>query len=275
MEPLSLVEKMAIPVNKFLLRLEKPFLISYATLWVAVYLLSRFNLELYTDHASWFIWLPCLLVILPISLYAMLRTKSANKGWYEKAGIFVMYTLFGLFSSIYIIVNGDLMISAADNRDKTAMVKLTEVRKVFYKSGFDHTSVTVETASGTVVLQGRPFIYFYLNDKKIVLMRSGRSYLGNEYFYTVDIGRNEKFGARWLHFKDQLYRLWVFIAIIAVMIIIGLFWPERLSQKKVSTTSGWGFWKLMGFIMAILFAIFLLLYLGLLVYVKFFAAHHR
>lgn len=275
MEPLSLVEKMAIPVNKLLLGLEKPFLIGYATIWAAVYLLSRFNLELYTDHAPSLVWWLSLLAILPVSLYAMLRTKFSNKGWYEKVGILVMYTLIGLFTCLYIIVNGDLLISAAINQEKAAMVKLTAVRKVFYKSGFDHTSVSVETASGTVVLEGRPFVYFYLYDKKNVRMRSGRSYLGNEYFYTVGIGPKEKFGARWLHFKDQLYRMWVFIAIIAVMIIVGLFWPERFSQKKVSKASRWGFWKQVGIVIGILFAIFLLLYLGLLVYVKFFAAPHR
>ncbi|WP_316844159.1 hypothetical protein [Pedobacter psychrodurus] len=259
------------PLNKFLRLIEKPFLIAYALLWAAVYLLSRFNLELYTDHAPSVVWWLSFLAILPISLYTVVRTKSSKgENWYEKVGYFVMYTLLGLFTCNYIIVNGDLLISAAINKESSAQVEVTDVRKVFYRSGFDHTSVTLKTVSNTVVLQGRPYIYFYLNGKKNILVRWSKSFLGNEYVYTQDISLSEKFSARWLHFKDQLYRMWVFIGIMSVIILFGFFWPKSRDQTPRSNSPKLGFWKLLGIVMGIVFAVFLLFYVGLLIYMKFF-----
>ncbi|WP_316825528.1 hypothetical protein [Pedobacter miscanthi] len=69
--------------------------------------------------------------------------------------------------------------------------------------------------------------------------------------------------------------MWVFIAIMSVIMHVGLFWPKSHFQNKVPEAISWGFWKLMGIVMGILSGVLLLFYLGLQVYVEFFAAHHR
>lgn len=262
-------------LKKYLHSAEKPFLIAYASLWAAVYMMSRFFLEIYTNRAPSLLWILSLLLILPISFYAAARTTAVKReNWYEVIGYFVMYALLGLFTSNYMIVNGDLLISSAVNKEIQSEAEVTDVHKVYYKSGFDHTSITLKTPAKDLKLQGRPYIFFYLNGKKVIRIRSAVSLLGNDYVYTEGISRSEKLKARWLHFKDQIYRLWVFIAIIFVLILIGFFAPKKNKKNNDAKSVKMGFWKFIGIVVGIIFAVFLLVYLGLLVYVKFFTNRH-
>ncbi|WP_316828918.1 hypothetical protein [Pedobacter miscanthi] len=262
-------------LKEYLRLIEKPFLIAYASLWVLVYVMSRFFLEIYSDHAPSSLWWWSLLVILPISLYAAARTTAIKReNWYGVIGYFIMYSLLGLFTSNYMIVNGDILVSSAINTESSAKAEVTEVRKVFYRSGFDHTSVKLKTITKDFSMQGRPYIFFYLNGRKSLSIRSASSFLGNDYVFTNCISRGEKVKARWLHFKDQIYRAWIFIGIMLVLILIGFLAPQNFRKSTGAKPIKMGFWKMMGIVMGIVFALGLLLYIGLFVYVKFFTNSH-
>jgi hypothetical protein len=138
-------------LKKYLRLVEKPFLIAYVAIWVVTYVLSRFFLEIYTDDAPSFVWIFSLVFILPLSFYAAARTIAIKREkWYGIIGYFIMYTALWLFTSNYIIVNGDLLISSAFDQKTKVKADVIDVHKVFYKGGFDHTSVTLNSASKTI-----------------------------------------------------------------------------------------------------------------------------
>ncbi|MGN7986198.1 hypothetical protein ACTJKC_02600 [Pedobacter sp. 22226] len=162
------------------------------------------------------------------------------------------------------------MISSAINRKVRNRAMVTDVRKVFYKSGFDHTSVTLKMGDKSITLQGRPYIYFYLNGREHISMTSAHSFLGNAYVYTDGISSKEKLRARWLHLKDQVHRLRVLAAIILSIILTGFLWPQRKLTNGQRISAKMGFWKMMGIVMGILLALAILFYIGLFLYIKFF-----
>lgn len=262
-------------LKKILRMIEKPVIIIYVLLFLLVYIFSRFFLEIYTDHSPPALLHLSLIVLIPVSLYAAIRTVILKEEkWYGGIGYFIMYLLLGLFTGDYIIVNGDILVSSAMNKEKSEAVQVLDVHKVFSRRDFHHTSVTIKTASGIKTLEARPYAYFYLSGRKIISIRSARSFLGNDYVSTEGIGTGEKFRARWLHFKDQLHRLWIFVGMVFLLIFIGF-----LRQRYSSKTPGLriqkiGFWKLMGIVIGILFSFALLLYIVLLLYMKFFTNCH-
>lgn len=258
-------------MKEILRRLEKPFLITYISIWVAVYVLSRFFLEIYTDDAPASVWIFLLIVLVPLSFYAAARTVAIKReNWYGVIGYFIIYSAVSLLTSNYIIVNGDLLISAAIKPKTRSQVVVTDVHKVFYKSGFDHTSVTVKTQDRSITLQGRPYIFFYLLGKERISVSSARSFLANEFLYTDGISRREKLKARWLHIKDQIYRLRIIAAIIATLTLIGFLLPQKKFPNRQAAAKI-GIWKMMAIVMGILLTLGLLFYAGLFVYVKYFA----
>jgi len=262
-------------LNKNLRLTEKIFLIAYASIWLLVYILSGFFLEIYTDDLPSSMWKWLFILIVPFSLYATVRTVfSKEYKWYSAIGHFVMHTLLGVFTGNYIVVNGDILISSAIKTPSLKRAEVIEVRKVFYKSSFNSTSVTLKIAEKVDTFQGRPFVYFYLKNRKAVSIRCGRSFLGNEYAYTVGIESSEKLDARWMHFKDQIYRVRIVLAIMLLVIVVGFLASIKLQNNTKTKTVKIGFWKLMGIVMGIMLAISLLFYVGLFVYVKFFSDKH-
>jgi hypothetical protein len=234
--------------------------------------LSRFFLEIYTDNAPVSVWIFSLFLVIPLSSYAAVRTVAVKKEkWYGTIGYFVIYTAMWLLSSNYIIVNGDLLISCGIKRRIHTDAVVTDVRKVFYKSGFDHTAVTLKIEERLIVLQGRPYVYFYLAGKEQISTSYARSFLGNTFISTDAIPTREKFRARWMHFKDQVYRLRVFAGVILSIILIGFLWPGRKLATTQRVSAKMGFWKMMGIVMGILLILAMLFYIGIFVYVKFFA----
>lgn len=261
--------------KKHLRKLEMPFIITYVSLLGMVYILSRVSLEIYTDHSPASLWIWSLPLILPVSLYAAARTVfSKGEKWYGAIGYWVIYTLFGLFTSDYIIVNGDLLLSSAIKKETEMQMVITDVHRVFTRRTFDHTSVTLKRASATVVLEARPYAFYYLKGKNVIRVRCGRSFLGNDYASTGDISGREKLTARWTHLKDCVRSVWISAGLFALLIVAG-FVVIRFSAKNETPRSMQpGFWKLLGIGAWIMIALALLLYAGLLMYVKFFTHAH-
>ncbi|WP_344850840.1 hypothetical protein [Pedobacter jeongneungensis] len=210
---------------------------------------------------------------MPLSFYSAARTVNIIKEkWYGLIGYFIIYTAVWLLTSNYIIVNGDLLISSAIKSKTHNRAVIIDLHKVFYKSGFDHTTVTLKIADRPLTLQGRPYIYFYLVGRENISISAAESFLGNKYLYTDEIPRREKVKARWLHFKDQIYRLRVIAAILVALILVGFLWPQKKFANGQMVSAKTGFWKMIGIVMAILFTIALVFYIALFVYVKYFNA---
>ncbi len=262
-------------MNKERLRkLEFPILLGYLGLWLLVYLLSRIFLEMYTDDTPSQAWVWLLIVFVPLSGYAALRMAFSEGGkWYHSIGYFLIFTIGSVFTGQYILVNGDILLSALSNATVQTQAKVIRVEKVFRrKTGFDHTDVVLQFNGKKITLEARPYSFFYLQHKSVLQITAGTSLLGNTYVSSSGVASQEKDSARWLHLKDWAYRsrlLWgIIIAMILGIIIKAKFFPEQPGVKRQPV----GFWKLFGMIMGILIAISLVLYAGLFIYVKFFAS---
>lgn len=253
-------------------KVEKYVLITYATLWLLVYLLSRIFLELYTDYTPSGFLLWTALFIAPFSIYASFRTVfPKGEKWYSFIGYVLIYSLLATFTSQYIVVNGDILWSAATKpAAPSRKATVLEVRKVFHsKTGFDHTEVSLQIDGKLLNLEARPYAYFYLKDKKTLLISLRKSGLGIDYVTSTGVNGGERRYARWLHFKDWVYRMrWGLAIVLGIITMVWIrmeFFPEKEGSKPVRI----GYWKLIG----IIFATLLLLYAGLLLYVNFFSAH--
>ncbi|QXU42933.1 hypothetical protein [Pedobacter sp. D749] len=251
--------------------MEKIILISYAGIWFLLHLLSRLFLDMYTSSEPPGYLTVAAIVITPIAIYAALRTMfSKNEKWYRAIIYFVAYLALGIFTSEYIIVNGDLLLSMTTIPGKTVEVPVLNVHKVIKrKLGFDHTAVTLLIEGKPIEMEARPYTYFFLKDKKVLRIISRKSSLGNNYVTYIELKGGERGLARWLHFKDWLYRyrlLWAVLTGFIVIIWIAIVWfPVKTQRKPVRI----GFWKTMGIVMGILVGIAALLYAALLIYVRF------
>ncbi|RZM27510.1 MAG: hypothetical protein EOO88_12795 [Pedobacter sp.] len=255
-------------------KLEFPILIAYLSLWLLVYILSRVLLEFSTDQCPNEVWIWLLVILTPLSAYAALRAAFSEGGkWYHSIGYFLIFTIGSVFIGQYIVLNGDILISSLIKKPSQTQAKVISVEKVFRrKLGFDHTNVKLQFNGKEITLEARPYSYFYLTNKKTLHITSGTSFLGNTYVTSTEISGQEKLSARWVHLKDWVHRHWLLWVIIACMILGTIlrmkFFPETPGVKPRQI----GFWKLMGIIMAVLIAIAIVLYLGLLIYVSFFVS---
>ena len=254
-------------------KLEYALLLGFLGVWLLTYILTRIFLEIYTDNTPSAVWIYLMIIFVPLSVYAALRTAFSEGGkWYHSIGYVVMYILGTLFSGQYIVLNGDILISALTKPPIRTEADVIDVKKVFRrKLGFDHTAVSLQFDGKLIKLEARPYSYFYLQNKKTLKITVGTSFLGNTYVTSTGISIQEKRSARWMHLKDWAYRMWLLWAILLCMalgIIIRIkYFPEKTGVKPHPKI---GFWKFLGILMGILVAIGLVLYVGLLSYVKFF-----
>lgn len=252
--------------------IEKPLLCSFIVLWLAVYLSSRFFLEMYTDRGIFAFWPWTAVACSPFCLYAAIRTVNIRKEkWYGMIGYFLIYGFLTVSACGYIIVQGEILLSAARGRQEYTRVRVIGVRKVFKrKLGFDHTAVTLQLGNRKINMEARPYAYFYLRGKKELKVALGRSALKNDYATSLEISMQEKLVARWLHFKDMFYRmrlLWAFLALLFLGILII---PRYLPRDADNKPKPLSFWKQMGIVMAALIGIGILFYAALWIYVLFF-----
>jgi hypothetical protein len=255
-------------------KLEYPLLHSYLGLWLLVYIFSRTSLEMYRDDCPQQVWIWLLIIIIPLSGYAALRAAFSQGGkWYHSFGYFLMFTLGGLFSGQYIIINGDILLSALIKTPVRTEAKVISVKKVIRpKLGFDHTDVRLQSDGEQITLEARPYSYFYLQKKSTILITTGTSFLGNRYVTSSGIDQQQKNSARWLHLKDWAYRYRLLFAIVVCMIVGATIRLKYFPEKPGVKPRKIGIWKLLGIIMAALIAIALILYAGLMIYVTFFVS---
>lgn len=253
-------------------KLEYPILFSFLGLWLFIYVLSRLFLEMSTDQTPGWVWIWLMIIFLPPSGYAALRLAYSEGGkWYHSIGYWVMFSIGSMFAGHYILLNGDILVSALIKTPFTTEAKVISVEKVIRrKLGFDHTKVTLEFNGSKIALEARPYSYFYLQDKSTLQIIAGTSFLGNHYVTSTGVAAQEKASARWLYLEDWAYRhrwLGVFIlSMIAGVAIKFKFFPDKPGAKPKPI----GFWKIMTLTMGILMAIAVVLYAALLIYFKFF-----
>lgn len=168
-------------LKKLLRRIEVPFLYVFAALWLIIYILSGTVLEMatYDSPKRFLLWVA--VGILPIAVYAALRIMfSEREKWYAAIGYMLGIMLLGTFTVEFMLVNGEILMSTGLRPSEQKELKLLEVRKVFKrKLGFDHTAVTVLRDGNQVVMEARPYAYFYLEGRPGVAGRIGKSWLGN------------------------------------------------------------------------------------------------
>lgn len=252
--------------------IEKTLLYSLIGLWLTVYLSSRFFLEMSSDRGIFTFWPWIAVASSPFCLYAAIRTVNIRaEKCYGIIGYFLIYAILTVFALGYMLVQGDILLSAARGRQQHTQVRVVEVRKVFKrKIGFDHTSVTLQLGDKRVQMEARPYAYFYLNGKKTLKISIGRSSMNNDYVTCLEISMREKLKARWMHFKDMLYRTRLVWAGLALLFIGILIIPRYLPKGADNKPKPLSFWKQMGIVMAILSALAILFYASLWIYVLFF-----
>ena len=261
----------AVNLKARLHRIEKPLLFGYWGLWLLVYLCSRIFLEMYSDRGILAYWPWVALVGAPLSLYAALRTRSKTKGsWYSVIWYVALYLALCVFATGYIIVHGDILLSAAFDRQQHSEASITAVSKVFRKKlGFDHTHVRLMVNGQEISMDARPYTFFYLSEKTTVGIWWGRSMLGNDYVTVTDVPVGKKAEARWLHFKDMIYRNRIFLGIVLCLVIGVLIWIKFFPDTKLPKRKPLSPVKLIGLVLGMLFTLMVLFYAGIWLYVKF------
>ncbi|MBE9598033.1 hypothetical protein [Pedobacter sp. MC2016-24] len=254
-------------------KLEIPFAIGYLVILLLVYFAGRNVLELYTNQTPRpvYIWVTAFMA--PFVLYTTLRLATMNGAkWYGYIGYLVV-TFFALvISGTFVVLKTDLLLSAALKPISVQQVSILEVKKVFQrKMGFDHTDVTILWNQQPLTFEARPNTFFLLEHKKTLQISTATSFLGNQFVTDLDLEPGERGHARWVHLKDWASRTWYVPAFFLLLVIgacvVNYYFPKNTQTpvKKI------GFWKTMGIIMAVLFSIAIVLYFGLIIYVKFIA----
>ncbi|EDM35948.1 hypothetical protein PBAL39_23112 [Pedobacter sp. BAL39] len=252
--------------------IELPFIIAYFTLWILIYLSSRIVLEMAVDEkqSTMLIW--AAIASFPLVIYGTLRAGFADKSkWHGFIGYYLMFSLFGIFMTQYMLIQGKLLYDVAVQNEVQRRVQIKEVKRVFSRrSGSNHTAVTFILDGKPITMKARAYAYFYLQDKKMIDINFGRSDMG-DYVTNIALSSGDKAHARWLHLKDFVYRLKYIGLIILAMIIGGLIKARYFPAQPGKPPQKMGLWKMTAIIMAILITIVILLYIGLWVYVTFIA----
>ena len=255
-------------------KLEYPILLTFLALWLSIYILSRLFLEMYTDHTPTWVWVMLMIIFIPLSGYAALRMAYSEGGkWYQSIGYWFIFTLGSLFAGHYMMLKGDILITALVRTPVIVEAKVSSVKKVMSrKLGFDHTEVTLQFNGKRITMDARPYTYFYLRDRIKTQITGGTSFLGNTYVISTGISVQDKIDARWQHLRDWAHRSRWFGIMIIFMILISIIKFKYFPEKPGIKPKQIGFWKAMGLIMGILMVIAAVLYLGLFVYVKLFVS---
>lgn len=259
-----------IPKEK-LRKLEEPLTIGYLLLLLVVYFAGRNALEMFSNNTpnSVYIWVT--IVMAPFILYSTLRLATSTGGkWYTYISYLFITFLALVFSGSFLVLKVDLLFSTVLKPLNTQQVSILEVKKIFQrKVGFDHTDVTILWNQQPLTLQARPNTYFLLEHKKILKISTGESFLGNQFVTDLHLQPGERNHARWLHLKDYASRKWYIVAFFLLLILVACFGSRYFPQKPQVPVKKIGFWKSFGIIMGILISIAIVLYLALVIYVKF------
>lgn len=131
--------------------------------------------------------------------------------------------------------------------------------------GFDHTKVTLSVDGKQMILQARPYAYFYLHDKQNIKISLGNSPSG-PYVTSSHLSKREKLLARWSHLQDQFHRNRM-IAFFLLPVGLGLWLALKYSpdQKKVAGNKP-NVWKTLGLALLLIIGFFILVYIALSLY---------
>ncbi|RFZ82995.1 hypothetical protein DYU05_12640 [Mucilaginibacter terrenus] len=237
--------------------------------WViGAYLLGLVFLNMYTSEGSAALaWWVCG-ILFPAAVYIALRgVYSSGSKWYGFFGYFLGACMALFMTGYYTSVKTELLVSALLKPTTAETLKIKDIEKIVYrKSGWDRTDVTFIYHGQPLTLEASRTAYFLLQHKKQLGVKIGRSYSGNYFVTDIDLPQSERWTARWLYLKDWGWRyLWVPIVIVALIGLISIrvkFFPNVKPIK-------WSWQKTLLVIMGSIVGVVMLLYVGLVIYVKF------
>lgn len=253
-------------------KIEIPFILCYLAVLLVVYIAARIAFEMYTFKISGPVYLWFGILMSPFIIYATLRLAIINGGkWFLYPLYFVLISIGVLFTGGTTIAKLDLLLSSTINQPIEQEVPIVDIKKVFRRSSFKYTDVTIQYQQQNLTLQAQSNTYFLLESKKTLKVSIGQSYLGNYFVTDLHLQPGERGSARWAYLKDWTNRNWYIpafvILFIAAIVISAKYFPNFKIKRRQQPM---GFWQLIGIVMGIVFSLGLLLYLSLLIYVKFF-----
>lgn len=243
----------------------------YPACVIAIYLTGRIVLEMFTTNISYtMLW--CFgLGLLPIVLYIVIKiTRSQDHKWYAYLSNFVLIYGVLMYSGYVSWMKSDLILSAVFKPVIVETVPIVSVNKVYSrKLGFQRTDVTILYKNENIKLETRRNVYYLLEHKKALTVTIGRSYTGNYFVTDLHLPATERWSARWTYLKDWASRIW-WIPAFFISVFIGIWLLDKYRPKTSDIKPkpiGWK--KALIIWMGSMFAIALLAYIGLIIYIKF------
>jgi hypothetical protein len=239
------------------------------TTWaVLAYLLELMLLNMYTSYDSAVLFLCAVVIFLPTGFYfAITMVARENAKWYKYLGYSVMIPLFMVYVGYVTLLKTDLLWSLFTKTTTSGVVYIKSVEKDYLpKHGWDHTNVNTIYNNKPLQFEATRTAFFLLRDKDSLNVTIGRSNTGNYFITDIHLPGTERWAARknyWIN-VIQGYS-WVAVFLVFAVVVVQLM--KRYFPNITVAQIGWK--RLVLVCVAVIVSIFILIYVGLMIYMKF------
>ena len=245
------------------------WLIASISIWAVItYSLALLLLNMYTNEDSAVLFWCAVVVFIPAGIYfAIPMAARENAKWYKYVGYSVMTSLFLLFIGYYTLLKTDLLWSLFTKTTTSGILYIKDVKKDYLpKHGWDHTNVNTIYNNKPLQFEATRTAYFLLKDKDSLNVSIGRSITGNYFITDIHLSGTERWAARKSYWTNWIQRyIWVAVFLVFTFMVVQL--KERYFPNITLAQIGWKRFVLL--CVAIMVGIIMLIYIGLIVYIKF------
>jgi len=237
-------------------------------IWGAlVFVLELSLLNMYTSTNSALLFWCAVIIFLPAGIYLAIRVATTEQArWYKYVGYSLMASLFLIFVGYFTLIKTDLLWSLFTKPTTSGTLYLKSVEKSYLpKHGWDHTNVNTIYNGKPLQFEASRTAFFLLRHKDSLNISIGRSYTGNYFVTDIHLPGGERWAARCAYWKNWVQRYtWMAFSLIFVFIVVQV--KMRYFPTIILAQIGWKRFVLL--CTAVVIIIFLLIYFGLIVYLK-------
>jgi hypothetical protein len=245
------------------------WLIASISTWaVLTYLLALLLLNMYTSEDSAVLFWCAVVLFLPAGIYlAIPMAARENAKWYKYVGYSVMISSFLVFIGYFTLLKTDLLWSLFTKTTTSGILYIKDVKKDYLpKHGWDHTNVNTTYNNKPFQFEATRTAYFLLKDKDSLNVTIGRSITGNYFITDIHLPGTERWAARKSYWINWIQR-YAWVAGFLVFTYFVVQFKERYFPNITLAQIGWKRFVLL--CVTIVVSIFVLIYIGLIIYIKF------
>jgi hypothetical protein len=244
------------------------FIAIIGTWAVLTYALALLLFNMYTSEDSAVLFWCAVVVFTPAGIYfAIPMAARENAKWYKFLGYSIMISLFLVFMGYFTLLKTDLLWSLFTKPTTSGILYIKNVKKDYLpKHGWDHTNVNTIYNNKPLEFEATRTAYFLLKDKDSLNVTIGRSIVGNYFITDIHLPGTERWAARksyWINWVERY--IWVAVFLVFAFMVVQL--KERYFPNITFAQIGWKRFVLL--CVAIMVGIIVLIYISLIIYMKF------